>query len=64
MVTAESLMPPLSLSEMEIDFGKKVVLKEGFKTRPYHISTILTNDTGKTLQWELGLDAPDVQQVA
>lgn len=31
------------------------MLKEGFKTMPYHINTILSNDTSnKTLQWELG----------
>jgi hypothetical protein len=62
-VTAESLTPPLSISDVVIDFGNKVVLKEGFKTQPYHIHTIVTNDTDKTLQWELGIDSPVVNKV-
>ncbi len=47
---------------MVVDFGNKVVLKEGFKTQPYHINTILKNDTAKTLQWELGLEHPIIQK--
>eukprot|EP01119_Soliformovum_irregulare_P018090 TRINITY_DN5485_c0_g2_i1.p1 TRINITY_DN5485_c0_g2~~TRINITY_DN5485_c0_g2_i1.p1 ORF type:complete len:1724 (+),score=575.60 TRINITY_DN5485_c0_g2_i1:408-5174(+) len=54
-VTAESGTPPLTLSHQIIDFGNQVVLKEGFKSQPYHISTVLSNDTAQTLSWELDM---------
>ena len=47
---------------MMVDFGTKVVLKENSKS-VYHITSILTNDTNKTLQWELGLNLPDIESV-
>lgn len=49
-----------SLSDMVIQFDNQVVLKEGFKTRPYHHNTTLSNDTTQTIYWELGVDAPDI----
>jgi hypothetical protein len=58
-VNAESLTPPLSLSEMVVDFGNRVLLNENSKSA-YHITTILSNDSTNTLQWELGLNYPDI----
>ncbi|PRP78761.1 hypothetical protein PROFUN_00934 [Planoprotostelium fungivorum] len=60
-VTAQSDVPPLTLTEMVVQFGPKVVLKEGFKTQPYHNTTTLTNDSNQDLVWEIGSDHPLIE---
>ena len=42
-----------------VDFGNRVLLNENSKSA-YHITTILTNDSAKTLQWDLGLINSDI----
>eukprot|EP01107_Rhizomastix_libera_P003880 TRINITY_DN1665_c0_g1_i5.p1 TRINITY_DN1665_c0_g1~~TRINITY_DN1665_c0_g1_i5.p1 ORF type:complete len:1027 (+),score=365.08 TRINITY_DN1665_c0_g1_i5:336-3083(+) len=59
-VRANAIVPPVTLSEREIAFGTKVVLKDA--SQPYSSALFLTNDTDHPLTWEIDISAPSIQK--
>ena len=62
-VTAEALKPRLVLSHNAIDFGPRVVVKEGTSKIVNTVSLRLTNEVDDSLHWELVLPS-DIQSEA
>lgn len=57
VVSAEGLKPRVVLGASTIDFGSKIVLREGVKKIPYALDMTLTNndDTRPEVEWSLGV---------
>jgi hypothetical protein len=60
-ISASALKPPLSISNMCVDFGSKLVLRDSGSKASVHNSVILTNDCDRVLHWEIDLSHPYLQ---
>eukprot|EP00755_Sulcionema_specki_P010722 Sspe_Gene.7078::Locus_2392_Transcript_2_2_Confidence_0.625_Length_8917::g.7078::m.7078 len=58
-VRAEALKPRLVLSHSQIDFGSRVVVKDGTSKAANHIALRLTNEVEMDLEWELVMPQND-----
>ncbi len=61
-VTASGLKPLLQITPLVVDFGAKVVLKEGSKATPVHETLVIVNECEKPINWELDTSHPLVAQ--